>query len=474
MKNRDFWIRVIFRSLAAIILAYLALSNICMACECIGAERPCEHLRGSDAVFVGRVLDTVPVKRPVDKDSYRAGYIMHFAVENSLLGALGAEITIETGGGGGDCGTPLPVGDKFLIFAYKNENGQLWTGMCSGNRQLGNDPSSDQLVEQYRTLVQTGTGSIFGRVVSTKPVWDGDDVRDGPDENPMRGTVVRAKSGEFTTTTKTLEDGSYEFDRLPNGTYTIAPEIRSNLDFDHENEDRYQADVANGGCANISFKLEPNTRIRGHLAWPDNLELKLIQVVALPTHLKDLNQYSGQWDLTDENNRFDIWPLPPGDYYVGVNIGSSPKADAPFPPTYYPGVTRRQAATIIHIREGETKELNLSLPEVAKPRKVHFVAIGLDGKPLRKIYVQLEDLRHPGDADSYENIDLDDSGAGTLTIYSEYSYHLHGSHWVSYGNDWCSEPVIIPAGTDPVEARFVMNRRDISCEIREIDSSKKK
>jgi hypothetical protein len=203
------------------------------------------------------------------------------------------------------------------------------------------------------------------------------------------------------------------------------------------------------------------------------MEAKSIQVNAIPTKFQKLHEFSGKWDLIDSNGRFDLWPLPPGDYYVGVNIGSSPSLGTPFPATYYPGVTNPRSAKIIHISEGDIREIELPLSELAKERRVDFVAIGLDGKPLRKIYIQLEDLRHPGDAASYVNVDLDSSGAGVLTVYSGYTYHLHGSHWVSFGNDWCSEPVPITAGADPVRVQFVMNRKDISCEITEIDRLKK-
>ena len=78
------------------------------------------------------------------------------------------------------------------------------------------------------------------------------------------------------------------------------------------------------------------------------------------------------------------------------------------------------------------------LKEFAGPRSVHFVATGLDRLPWNTSYIQLEDLRHPGDASGYVNVDLDSTGAGSVTIYSGFSYHLHGSHGVSYGNDWCS------------------------------------
>src|SRR6266536_5591328 len=198
------------------------------------------------------------------------------------------------------------------------------------------------------------------------------------------------------------------------------------LDFDHEYPDNYQADIRDGECANIGFVLEPSTRIRGHVSTLVSSDLSHVQVVAVPIHLKNLNQFSGKWDFLDESGRFDLWPLPPGDYYVGVNINNSPSAESPFPPTYYPGVTSQRAAGIVHVDDREVKELELHLPEVATPRRVHFVAIGLDGKPLRAIYIQLEDLRHPGDASSYVNVALDEKGAGMLTIYSGYSYHLHG------------------------------------------------
>jgi len=48
-----------------------------------------------------------------------------------------------------------------------------------------------------------------------------------------------------------------------------------------------------------------------------------------------------------------------------------------------------------------------------------------------------------------------------------------GSHWVSYGNDWCSKPVLIDAGTEPIDVRFVMDRKEANCQIYEIDGLRK-
>lgn len=462
---------MIVRFLTNLGVTLIALSSVATACSCIGRERPCQSL-SADVVLVGRVIDTVPVKHPQEKDFYSLGYSMRLKVEESLKGGLGSEVSIETGSGGGDCGTPLPVGKRFFIFASKDKDGKLWTGMCMGNWALDEDSTDALRVGEYRKLIATHTGSIFGEIVSTKPVWRDDDIVD-VHPKPMAGMTVHAQSGRFNTVTKTAEDGSYEFKGLPGGKYTIVPDKPSSLDFDHEYEDRYQAEVGDGSCARVSFQLQPTTRIRGHLSIPKSNNKLSLEVEAVPTSLEKVDQFSGKWDFIDEKGNFDLWPLPPGDYYVGVNINSSPKADAPFPPTYYPGVTERSAAQVIHIAEGETRNLDLVLHDFAKPRTVHFIAIGLDGKPLKAIYIQLEDLRHPGDAASYVNVDLDKNGAGTMTIYSGYSYHLHGSHWVSYLNDWCAKPVVIPSGKEPVEATFVMDRKAGNCEIDEMDGRKR-
>jgi hypothetical protein len=415
------------------------------------------------------VIETVSVKHPMEKNSWTQGYSIRFVVETPLLGNLGPEVVIETGNGGGDCGTPLPPGRKFLIFAYKEKDGKLWTGMCSGNQKLSGSPDDEQTVRQYQELVKKGSASIFGHIFHTRPGWQGDEVRNDVQPRPYQGMALRAESLSFTTSTKTKSDGSYEFSELPAGKYRVIPEVPKSLDFNHEYEDNYQASLTSGQCANISFLLQPNTRIRGHLTLPAGMESKTTEVVAIPTHLTKLNQFSGKWDFTDEKDRFDLWPLPAGDYYVGVNINSSPKADAPFSPTYYPGVTDQKDAIVVSVGLGEVRELELPVREIAKPRAVHFVATGLDGKPMKAIYIQLEDLRHPGDAGSYVNVDLDQKGAGTLIVYAGYSYHLHGSHWVSYGNDWCSKPVLINAGTEPVEVRFVMDHKEANCQIDEID-----
>jgi hypothetical protein len=337
----------------------------CMGCSCGNRGAACDYLR-ADVAFVGRVIETVPAQIMVLKDMPWSGYSMRFKVEISLAGQTAPEVTIDTGRGGGDCGTPLPVGQRALIFASKGRGGTLLTGLCNGNRILSDSPESENIVRKYVDLAKTVT--IFGRVDQVNPVWHGDHVEDNSGPEPVQGLLLRAESEKYSASTKTAADGSYEFNGLPNGKYTIIPELPTSLDFDRRNfEKRYQADLSAGQCASIHFKLEPTTRIQGRLIFPAGMGSKPLEVDVVPTHLKNLDQFAGTSKFTDENNRFDFWPLPPGDYYVGVNINSSLKESALFPATYYPGVSDKRNAILVHLAEGEVKDVEIRLPTLAAP-----------------------------------------------------------------------------------------------------------
>jgi hypothetical protein len=452
------------------ILFFAALSAPCFACSCRRIRSECQLL-DSDTIFVGKVIATSATQHFSGDQSW-PGYSMRFTVEESLRGTLGKEVTVETGSGGGDCGTPLDPGTRLLIFAAKSEDGKLWTGLCSGNQLLTDASAIDSIVAPVRKAITAGKGSLFGTVTYSAPQRAVDHTGAGQ----LRGVpdlLLHAASATETFSARTAKDGTYEFKDLPNGQYTVTPELKQNWTYDdHSFTERYVKPVADGSCANIDFEMHPSTRLRGQITTlpgrvfgfiPERGFVELVKVVAIPTDLQNTNEHSGTEAYTDANGNFDLWPIAPGDYYVGINITSSPKADAPYTPTYYPGVTDIKAARVVHIEEGETKEIEFPLPDFAEKRVVRFVAIGLDGKPLRKVRVQSEDLQHPGDSmNSLVVVDLDTNGAGTMNIYSGFTYHLHASasSVSSRRTTWCAAPVLVSAGSGPVDIRFVMDRSD--------------
>jgi hypothetical protein len=58
--------------------------------------------------------------------------LVSFDVSRSYSGQQGKKVELKTGLGGGDCGVPFEVGKQYLVYADKDESGQLVTNICSG------------------------------------------------------------------------------------------------------------------------------------------------------------------------------------------------------------------------------------------------------------------------------------------------------------------------------------------------------
>src|SRR5438552_4650517 len=138
------------RIVLAVGLMAVPLARI-WACTCMGPGTPCIAAGSAAAVFTGRVLDiTNPVVRPLSFGNGQpalgnrpsAGQVTPLARPlrvvrlriGEVLSGVDAgqkEIEIATGFGGGDCGYEFQTGMNYVVYAYKNAEGQLETNSCS-------------------------------------------------------------------------------------------------------------------------------------------------------------------------------------------------------------------------------------------------------------------------------------------------------------------------------------------------------
>jgi hypothetical protein len=443
---------------AIVVLVSIVLLDQGYGCTCLTRLRPCDYLSTS-AVFVGQVIETQPAQHEFSKDRWTDGFAMRFSVEEPISGDLGAEVVVKTGQGGGDCGTPLRPGGRFLIFASRNSHGELETGLCSGNRELKGDGDSLQLLENLRALVKTGKGSIAGTVRL-------EDFR-FQQTRPQQSVTVHLTSDSFSATAQTGEDGSFKLDDLPKGKYQVTLETPGGWEPDHGYDPFNQADLMSGACAHVRFVLRPATRIRGHvIVAPGEEPLHMIAFAVSVPH-SDLDK-SERAVMVDGDGHFTLWPLPPGDFLVRLTFTGVGANNLLLLPAYYPGVLGKTAAAIVHVQLGESKDVELFLPPVPAPRKVQIVAVDRDGRPMRAIRLELEDMRRPGEMESENGFGLDAAGEGFALISPGYSYHLHASSENSHPV-WCSKPVLIAAGATPVRARFVLDRTGDDCDLEKID-----
>lgn len=446
--------------MAVLIIILLASSLDVLACSCVWLERPCERM-DADAIFVGRVVETTPIKQTQEvtrrEIAFTTGYKMRFQVEEALRGVESPEVIVSTGSGGGDCGTPLEPGSRFLIFAHKLEAGGLYTGLCSGNRVL-EGVRDREILEPYRAAMKQRS-SVYGTVYLGSPVLDEYGSIEEGQGKPWAGVNALLASAEIGVNSVTGHDGTFEFPNLPNGTYRVQPALPDGFDYDRNYDQRYVAIVADGSCQQVSFRVLPSTRIRGKLVLPPGAPEKSIQVVAIPASMQKAGQFAGKWDYTGEQREFDLWPLIPGDYVVTLNAIEPPSEDAPYAPTYYPGVTSRAAASVIHVDEGRTVEIEFHVPAVLEQRLITVQVLSADKKPLggEAVSVEIVDISNPDGTKRAAEQGVNAAGKTSLSGYAGRRYRISGYLRNPNGGKSCSASVVVKEGSEPAAVTLVVN-----------------
>ncbi len=97
---------------------WLGMGVAAAGCMCGLPSSNCGAMHPGDATFVGQVLGVREIVREDPGDAARRR-VFQFLVVESFSGEqpVGAQIEVETGLGGGDCGYPFVVGGRYLVDA---------------------------------------------------------------------------------------------------------------------------------------------------------------------------------------------------------------------------------------------------------------------------------------------------------------------------------------------------------------------
>ena len=129
-----FWSRQILLSL---IVAFGAATVYPCTCE---IWKPQKKLRKARAVFVGELVET----GTNDKDNF-ATVSLKFKVETYWKGIKEPYVTVVSAPGiCCTCGLAVHVGQRYLIYAFDMENGQMETSTCM-SATLDAERSQDEL-----------------------------------------------------------------------------------------------------------------------------------------------------------------------------------------------------------------------------------------------------------------------------------------------------------------------------------------
>ena len=251
-----------------LLLSPLVRASAC-SCVTVTVDSACAGLDGLSAVFSGTVTDTGPTIQGIDAselpeatDELEVSYVkriwasmlpaeaqsrleavrtedelqqlvtqyfpvsddwsrpVQFDVEETFLGEHQDDREVWTGQGFGDCGFGFELGEKYLVFAYRDlETGRDETSICTGTRKLSGVP--DEELEHLRAVPEGVAGPrVYGVVTQALEVrelspWGG---------QPLVGVRITLNSEEGVEVTKTDSTGRFSFEQLNDGSYSLSAE----------------------------------------------------------------------------------------------------------------------------------------------------------------------------------------------------------------------------------------------------------
>jgi hypothetical protein len=154
---------------------------------------------------------------------------------------------VFTGLGDADCGYGFRLGGQYLVYAYRQKDGSLYTGICSRTRPLSE--AADDLA-YIRGLSSTKPGAtVFGQVQGRS--------KTGEQLRAVKGARIIIEGPAKLVEATTDEKGRYRVSDLPPDKYKVRVAPPGSLNV-HPSE--REAKVVDRGCAQIDFWLEPDTR----------------------------------------------------------------------------------------------------------------------------------------------------------------------------------------------------------------------
>jgi len=320
-----------FRILLAISLAFYFVPAA-RACSCyVDSLSPCRTLTINKAMFVGEVL-TVREARSQSASGNLPSHairVFSFRVIESFTTSphTGDEVEVQTGFGGGDCGYPFEVGQRYLIDAYDagaEESVRLGTGICT---MTALESQAAVTIAELRTRVSGGRmPDLSGQVFTVEGI-----AQSQLDETkPLASIAVTITSQTDGTTLHTTTDtsGIYTVPALPPDTYRIdfdLPPRRVPMQIDGDQPVTVTIPYSAGTGANchINMPAAPSGSISGQFVDPSGGRVAG-WVSAYP--VTQSGRLSSAASVgTDPQGRFTLRFLRDGDYRIEFSRGIAGK-----------------------------------------------------------------------------------------------------------------------------------------------------
>jgi hypothetical protein len=352
--------------------------------------------------------------------------------------------------GGGDCGYDFKQGERYFVYAYRNQgDGKLGAGICGRTRPLSKAGAD---IEYARAVARGKTGGvIFGIVLR----YTRDTYLDYGRRKGIEGVPITIEGNNRSFKLLTDHEGRFQLDGFPAGKYKVSAELPNNV----RKLPAQEVVVTEGRCAAAEFETTSLGAIKGRLINSEGEPASKVAIKLIPA---DTGGKEEKWrgreisSYTDERGHYSFDKTPSGEYVIVVNYEGQPSEhDPPFPRAYLPGTSDLTKARVFNISEGqeiEAPDFRL-LPRLVE-RTIEGVVELPDGRPAIGAIVSLEfterrwmELHGP----------VDDQGRFSLKCFEGYRYLIRAEHGDSQ-NRMHAEPVEVLVARENKLVRLVITK----------------
>jgi Carboxypeptidase regulatory-like domain/Polysaccharide lyase family 4, domain II len=447
-----------------------------LACSCspLASAPTCQLIGITPVVFLGTVSAAEPdPAMPLAL----AARVYRFRVDRAYKGLSKDKTDVVINPENStSCARHYQVGKQYLMFAVPlqagNPHSEIYqSGGCSGSRR------AEEAVRDIQFLDEFALGKSSTRIYGKTLQWVTSSGHPREDEQaPAGGARVKLQSENNSWETVSGPDGVYSFDGLNPGSYVIG----ASLDHFAARRESQPVQVSSGGCVEQLIELKSHTELSGVVLNGEGHPADHIRIELLHKNLsgKWYNTYQF-WTRSDKTGRFQFEDIPTGEYLLGYEIqGGAPSIDSAVPTTYYPGVSDKGEATILHLGPNQKLgDLKFRLKPPHTPRRITVKIMWPDGTPpgnhLLQIIANDQLVKNIGGllfapiAASRKPFVAGEPSTVTFTGYQERQYRISARYWV----DDLGGPVphdqrrlattdvaLIEPGTGPSAVRLVLGR----------------
>lgn len=267
-------------------------------------------------MFIGQVLSEnyVTLEEGIKYGGYGRCYT--FRTDKSYKGDPPQFVQITTGFGGGDCGYLFDSAGSYLVYAW-GSNGHYETDICTRTCSLSR--ASFDLLYLDRLPGISQQSIVWGSVMQ----YDSLTLRDIA-FTPRPGFIVSTTSRGHLHETASDSRGAFSFVDLPPDSYKFNITIPDSFELLYG--DSYtEIRLDSPGCAIIPLQLVPSGELSGGVYDPDGNPQFWAKVQLTPedsAYARNSHFYLLE-DHTSRQGRYRITRIPPGQYFLNVELYQS-------------------------------------------------------------------------------------------------------------------------------------------------------